>query len=115
MVDSKDIRDLFFHDLKSFNSTNFTAIRKADLCQDELSVNKAFSSVVTRYFIFTDKHPELSDSEKRALYFMLKIDLLAKYFSEYPDSTNMNVLKEFQNQLIDYNNRTRMHQAQAGD
>ena len=100
------VTDLFFKDLKSYNSTNFAAIRKADLSQDNsLGINKAFSSVVTRYFIFTDKHPELSDSEKRALYFMLKIDLIAKYFSEYPDNTNIGILQEFQSKLIDYNNR----------
>ena len=105
LEDSKNIVDLFFHDLKAYNSTNFAAIRKADLCQDELTVNKAFSSIVTRYFIFADKHPELSDSQKRALYFMLKIDLIAKYFSEYPDNRNVDILREFQLQLIDYSNK----------
>lgn len=93
---------LFFQDLKSYNSTNFNAIKRADLDKDSPEVNKAFSSIVTRYFIFAEKHPEISDSDKRLLFFKLKIDLISQYFSEYPDRCNIDVLRSFQEELVNY-------------
>ena len=97
----KDITKLFFQDLKKYNLTNFKTLEKADLSESNPIVHKAFSSVVTRYFIFCERHPELSDTEKRILYFKLKIDMISKYFSEYPDA-DINSLKAFQIELRDY-------------
>lgn len=97
------IVSLFFKDLRSYNSTNFNTIRNADIsANNDPSVNKAFSSIVTRYFIFAEKHPEISTADKRLLFFKLKIDLISKYFSEYPDSCNVDVLRAFQQELIFY-------------
>ena len=79
-----NIEDLFFRDLKQYNSTNFKTLAKANLTEDNAFVHKAFSSVVTRYFIFKEKHiEEFTESEFNMLYFKLKIDLISKYFSEY--------------------------------
>ena len=101
MLSSLELTRLFFHDLKSYNSTNFKTIERADLTADDATVHKAFSSVVTRYFIFAERHPEISDSEKRILYFKLKIDMIARYFSEYPD-VNLDLLRAFQLELKQY-------------
>ena len=101
MLSNLELTRLFFKDLKNFNSTNFRAIEKADLTKDDAAVHKAFSSVVTRYFIFAERHPEISNMDKRILYFKLKIDMIAKYFSEYPD-TNLDLLKAFQLELQQY-------------
>lgn len=98
MLSSLELTKTFFRDLKQYNSTNFRTIEKADLSIDDATVHKAFSSVVTRYFIFCERHPEISDTEKRILYFKLKIDMIARYFSEYPD-TNLDLLKAFQLEL----------------
>lgn len=98
MLSSSELTNLFFKDLKSYNSTNFKTIERADLSEENATVHKAFSSVVTRYFIFSERHPEISDSEKRILYYKLKIDMIAKYFSEYPD-VNLDLLKAFQLEL----------------
>ena len=98
MLSSLELTQLFFKDLKSFNSTNFRTIEKATLDTDDATVHKAFSSVVTRYFIFAERHPEISAEEKRILYFKLKIDMIARYFSEYPD-VNLDLLKPFQLEL----------------
>jgi hypothetical protein len=98
MLSSLELTRLFFCDLKSFNSTNFRTIEKATLDRDDATVHKAFSSVVTRYFIFAERHPEISPEEKRILYFKLKIDMIARYFSEYPD-VNLDLLKPFQLEL----------------
>ena len=98
MLSSLELTQLFFKDLKQYNSTNFRTIEKADLSNDDAPVHKAFSSVVTRYFIFSERHPEISDEEKRILYFKLKIDMIARYFSEYPD-VNTDLLKAFQLEL----------------
>lgn len=83
-----DIRDMFFRDLKQYNSTNFKTLARANLKEDNASVHKAFSSVVTRYFIFREKHAgEFTDAEFNMLYFKLKIDLISTYFSEYPGAS----------------------------
>lgn len=91
----------FFHELKQYNSTNFKALRTASLSEQPPSVMKAFSSVITRYFIFCEKHPELTDMEKRILYFQLKIDMIARFFANYPD-TNLDDLIAFQTELKYY-------------
>jgi len=98
MMSSLELTQLFFKDLRSYNSTNFRTIEKADLSSDNPTVHKAFSSVVTRYFIFSERHPEISDSDRRILYFKLKIDMIARYFSEYPD-VDTELLKPFQIEL----------------
>lgn len=102
-----DLQDLFFKDLKSYNSTNFRTLLKSDLHSDkDMSVvHKAFSSVVTRYFIFREKHAgELTDSEFNMLYFKLKIDLISEYFSEYPNS-DISTLISFQDQIKEYSRK----------
>ena len=101
MMSGLELTNIFFRDLKAYNSTNFRAIEKADLTQDDPVVHKAFSSVITRYFIFREKHPEITEEERRILYFKLKIDMIAIYFSEYPDA-NLDMLKPFQLELKRY-------------
>ena len=101
MISSKELTQTFFHDLKQYNSTNFRTILKADLSKEDATVHKAFSSVVTRYFIFSEKHPEVTDTDKRILYFKLKIDMIARYFSNYPD-VSLDELKPFQLELKNY-------------
>lgn len=101
MLSSLELTTLFFKDLKSFNATNFKTIERAELKHDDATVHKAFSSVVTRYFIFAERHPEVTDAEKRILYFKLKIDMIARYFSEYPD-VNLDLLRPFQLELQQY-------------
>lgn len=106
MLSSLELTNLFFHDLKEYNSTNFKTLERADLTSYDATVHKAFSSVVTRYFIFAEKHPEVSDAEHRILYFKLKIDMIARYFSEYPD-VNTDLLRAFQLELHQYVNDNR--------
>lgn len=92
MRSSKELSDTFFSELKHFNNTNFKAIAKADLSNQDAAVHKAFSSVITRYFIFREKHPEISEQEFNMLYFALTLDLVATYFSEYPDTSTDNLV-----------------------
>lgn len=101
MRSTKELTDLFFMNLKSFNSSNFKTIEKADLSVESPVVHKAFSSVITRYFIFREKHPEITDVENKVLYFKLKLDQVAKYFSEYPDTSTDNLVG-FQIELREY-------------
>lgn len=107
MISNKELTHLFFHDLKKYNSTNFRTIKDANLNEDRPTVHKAFSSVVTRYFIFCERHPEISDTDMRILFFKLKIDLIAKYFSEYPDESNIDGLRAFQIELQSYIKETK--------
>ena len=101
MLSSTELTNIFFRDLKSFNPSNCKNIATADLSKQDPVVHKAFSSVVTRYFIFREKHPEISDAEHNLLYFKLKLDLVAKYFSEYPDTSTDNLIA-FQIELRNY-------------
>lgn len=100
---TNDLINCFFGDLKRYNSSNFKTLEKADLTKDGDSpmVRKSFSSVITRYFIFREKHPEITDEENRILYYKLKLDLVAKYFSEYPETSTDNLVA-FQIELRNY-------------
>lgn len=101
MLSSNQLVQLFFKDLKQYNATNFKTIAKADLSKNDATVHKAFSSVVTRYFIFKERHPEISEVEHNILYFKLKLDLIARYFTDYPDTTTDNLVA-FQLELRNY-------------
>ena len=101
VVSNLELTELFFKDLKAYNSTNFRTIANADLSKADPVVHKAFSSVVTRYFIFCERHPEVSDTDCRILYFKLKIDNISRYFSEYPD-IHLEWLSAFQLELKQY-------------
>lgn len=105
----EDLESMFFGDLKSYNSTNYRTLMRSDLVSpvDRSKVHKAFSSVVTRYFIFVEKHAdELTESEFRQLYFSLKIDLISQYFAEYPNS-DISTLSEFQDKLRSYGKKVK--------
>jgi len=101
MRSSKELTESFFFDLKRFNATNFKTIAKADLSKQDATVHKSFSSAITRYFIFREKHPEVTEAEFKLLYFALSLDLVAAYFSEYPDTTTDNLVA-FQMHLKKY-------------
>ncbi len=105
-MNNLELTKLFFSDIKKFNSTNFRTIERAELDHDDATVHKAFSSVVTRYFIFAERHPEITSEEQRILYFKLKIDMIAEYFSKYPD-VDIDLLKPFQHELKKYVRDTR--------
>lgn len=110
MHTSNELTQLFLSELKKFNSTNYRSILKADLTKQDAAVHKAFSSVITRYFIFREKHPEITETENKILYFKLKLDLIAKYFSEYPDTTTDNLVA-FQLELRSYDAEMKRREA----
>lgn len=87
MKTSHELCNMFFTELKAYNGTNFKNLETADLSVDNAVTKKCFSAVVTRYFIFKEKHPELSEAELNLLYFKLKLDLVAQYFADYPDAS----------------------------
>ena len=97
-MNSNELTNLFFSELKQYNNSNFKSLRDADLTKTDPSIYKACSSVVTRYFIFAEKHPEIIESELNLLYYQLRIDLIAHYFSEYP-AASLDNLKPFQDEL----------------
>lgn len=105
-MNSKELSNLFFSELKKYNGTNFKMLRDADLTKEDPAIYKCCSSVVTRYFIFAEKHPEISEADKNLLYYKLRIDLIAHYFSEYPASKLEN-LKPFQDELIEFVNTSK--------
>lgn len=110
MRTSKELTDCFFNDLKRFNATNFKTIATADLSKQDAVVHKAFSSVITRYFIFREKHPEVTDVEHKMLYFKLKLDLIANYFADFPDTTTDNLIAfqlELQRYIKDHKHASR--------
>lgn len=108
-----ELINLFFSELKKFNSSNFKTLERADLTidGDDPIVRKSFSSVITRYFIFREKHPEITDVDNKILYYKLKLDQVAKYFSEYPETSTDNLIG-FQVELKNY---VREHQSEAED
>lgn len=96
---AKELENMFFRELKQYNSTNFKTLLTADLSADDAKAHKSFSSVITRYFIFREKHKDdLSVSELNQLYFELKLDLISQYFAQYPESST-ETLTGFQDEL----------------
>lgn len=90
---------LFFRELRKYNNTNFRSLKEANLLVSLSPIElKAFSSVVTRFFIFVEKHPEIESTDLRILYFKLKIDLIARYFTDYPAGSNVDIIP-FQEEL----------------
>lgn len=100
-MNSDQVANLFFKDLRTYNSSNFKTLAKADIHVNDATVHKAFSSVITRYFIFREKHPELNEGQFNMLYYKLKLDLIAYYFSKYPDAP-ADSLVAFQIELNNY-------------
>lgn len=99
-MSSNEVVKLFFDELKQYNSTNFRTIEKSKLDGDcNAILYKSFSSVVTRYFIFRERHPEINESTMHMLYYKLKIDMIARYFSEYP-AASIEDLAPFQRELL---------------
>ncbi len=103
---SSNVRDMFFKELKEYNPTNFRAILRSDLSNPGPGIYKTFSSVVTRYFIFCEHHPEVDPVTLRILFFDVGIDTIAAYFAAY-DNSDLTNLIEFQNKLIDFCNRSK--------
>lgn len=103
---SSNVRDMFFKELKEYNPTNFRAILRSDLSIPSPGIYKTFSSVVTRYFIFCEHHPEVDPVTLRILFFDVGIDTIASYFAEY-DNSDLTNLIEFQNKLIDFCKRSK--------
>ena len=101
MAFNNQLAKLFFAELKQYNRTNFKNLYSIDIFINDFTVIKAFSSVITRYFIFCEKHPEISESDKRVLYYMLKIDMIARFFASYPDTTQEDLVA-FQAELKHY-------------
>lgn len=101
MKTTKELVHLFFTDLKKYNATNFKTLQHADVSVDDATVRKCFSAVITRYFIFRERHPEITEAEANLLYFKLKLDLIAKYFAEYPDAAPDSLIA-FQLELNNY-------------
>lgn len=98
MKTAQELENCFFTELKKYNSTNFNTLLTADLSRNDAKTHKSFSSVITRYFIFREKHTELSEAECNLLYFKLKIDLISGYFAQYPDSSTETLIA-FQKEL----------------
>lgn len=93
----------FFSDLKKYNPTNFKTLWKADLSKntDDPVILKSFSSVLTRYLIFKEKHPEIPREEHNLIYYKLKLDLIGKFFEHYPNASTDNFIA-FQIELKSY-------------
>ena len=100
---TNELIKLFFSELHGYNNTNFKTLVKADLHNDgkDPMVMKAFSSVLTRYMIFCEHHPEITDEQNRIIYYKLNLDKIGRYFSEYPE-VNPDYLIAFQIELRCY-------------
>lgn len=98
---SSDPMGLFLRELKQYNSTNFRMLTTIDLSVSSPAVCKAFSSVITRYFIFLEKHPEIPPSVANMLYYRMKLDTVARFFSQYP-AASLEDLKPFQRDVQYY-------------
>lgn len=95
---SKEIAELFLSELKKYNNTNFRSFEHADLSLEDPKVLKSCSSVITRFFIFSERHPEISVQELKMVYYQLNIDCIARYFANYPSASYEDLIP-FQEEL----------------
>lgn len=103
-MNSSELSSLFFSELKQYNKTNYKELRDATFKDNDPSTYKACSSVVTRFFIFAEKHPEISQADLKLVYYKLRIDLIAHYFAEYP-AASLDNLRPFQEELIKHDSK----------
>jgi hypothetical protein len=82
-----DYSKMFFDMTRGHNSTNWGKLVVA-IKTETPSLNqptwKALSSLVTRYWLFIEKHPDMSESDCHMLYYILGIDRIGKLISTYP-------------------------------
>lgn len=99
----EELSEAFFSDLKKFNKSNFKTLQRIDVEDISPTLLKSFSSVVTRFFIFAERHPELEDIDLKMLYYKLNIDRVSRYFSMFPSGDCVD-LKPFQEELRYFSN-----------
>lgn len=95
---SNELSELFLSELKKYNSTNFRAFEHADLSVEDPKVFKSCSSVITRFFIFSEMHPEIPVKDLKMMYYQLNIDRIARYFADYPSASYEDLIP-FQEEL----------------
>jgi hypothetical protein len=100
-IPKSELAGVFFDDLKRYNHNNFATLLNSDVSECSPEIAKCFSSVITRYFIFMEYHREVSETDGRILYYALRLDLIARYFTEYPIG-NVDDLKAFQDELYEF-------------
>lgn len=100
---TNELINFFFFELKKFNTNNFKTLKTADLKNngDDPLVRKAFSSVLTRFNLFCEKHPEIDDVSIKIMYYKLGLDKIGQYFSEFPETSTDNFVT-FQVELRKY-------------
>ena len=83
----QDYSKMFMEETRHYNSTNFRKLRTClDISHPVLNQPtwKALTSLTTRYWLFIEKHPELTESDRHMLYFLLGIDRIGKLMASYP-------------------------------
>jgi hypothetical protein len=97
-----DYSKMFFNMTRGHNSTNWRKLVAA--FQDETpTLNqptwKALSSLVTRYWLFIEKNPDMSESDRHMLYYILGIDRIGKLIATHPRCSDED-FRSLQEQLL---------------
>lgn len=107
-MNSNELEKAFFTELRQYNISNFKTLLTIDLKDPSANgtICKSYSSAITRFFIFKEKHPELTQTETSMLYYKAKLDLVAEYFAQYPDGSTDNLIG-FQIELRNFSDNDR--------
>lgn len=81
----EDRKSLFLHELFKYNKNNYEQLHKStNLDELDINVYKAATSLITRYFIWVQNHPELSEDEVNQMFYILSLDEILQAISEFP-------------------------------
>jgi len=102
--------------IRGYNSTNWRKLVTA--IKDEApSLNqptwKALSSLVTRYWLFVEKNPAMSESDRHMLYYILGIDRIGKLIATYPRCKDEDY-RSLQEQLLPIINEVLLDEQESG-
>lgn len=75
----------FLTELFKYNKNNYMQLKRAS-SEEELDINvfKAATSLITRYFIWIQNHPELPESEIHSMFYVLSLDELLEGIAAFP-------------------------------
>jgi len=83
----QDYSKMFMEETRHYNVTNFRRLRSClEVPRPVLDQPtwKALTSLVTRYWIFAEKHPEMTASDRNMLYFLIGLDRIGKLMACHP-------------------------------
>jgi hypothetical protein len=93
---------MFMNITQHYNSTNWRKLVncvKSETPVLDQPTWKALTSLSTRYWLFVEKNPEMSESDRHMLYFLIGMDRIGKLMATFPRCSDED-FRSLQEQLL---------------